>query len=94
MPHCYPHQEAQKYSQDGTRLFVVCTKCGATLREVDPRADELTAAICGAKPAPEDDTSGCAHTNLDSGFGLAGGGYGVYMYCKDCGYITSKTQTD
>jgi transcription elongation factor Elf1 len=25
------------------------------------------------------------------GFGLAGGGYGAYVYCEDCGII-SKTQ--
>lgn len=40
MKHCYPHHEAQKYSQDGKTLFVVCTECGATLREVDPRGDD------------------------------------------------------
>jgi hypothetical protein len=80
-----------------------CVKCGAGWREYTgcempdcewKEDNALTVAICGAKPMPEDDATGCAHTNLDSGFGLAGGGYGVYMYCKDCGFITSKTQTD
>jgi hypothetical protein len=55
---------------------------------------DIEIAVCGAKPMPDGDASGCAHTNQDSGFGLAGGGYGVYMYCKDCGHILSKTQTD
>lgn len=56
--------------------------------------ETITLAMCGAKPMPKDDPTGCPHTNQDSGFGLAGGGYGVYMYCTECGYITSKTQTD
>ncbi len=30
---------------------------------------------------------------LESGFGLAGGGYGVYEYCETHGVIT-KTQTE
>lgn len=30
----------------------------------------------------------------ESGFGLAGGGYGVYMYCPQCYKILSKTQVD
>lgn len=28
----------------------------------------------------------------ESGFGLAGGGYGVYTYCPKCGAILSKVQ--
>ena len=28
----------------------------------------------------------------EQGFGLAGGGYGVYTYCPQCGKILSKTQ--
>ena len=31
---------------------------------------------------------------LEAGFGLVGGGYGVYMYCSRCGEIVSKTQVD
>lgn len=27
----------------------------------------------------------------ESGFGLAGGGYGVYTYCPECERITSKS---
>jgi ssDNA-binding Zn-finger/Zn-ribbon topoisomerase 1 len=29
-----------------------------------------------------------------SGFGLAGGGYGVYDYCPKCEAITNKVQVD
>lgn len=40
----------------------------------------------------------CPHcgTPLESGYGMAGGGMGVYMYCPadDCGKYFSKTQTD
>lgn len=28
------------------------------------------------------------------GFGLAGGGYGAYTYCPQCGDMLSKTQCD
>lgn len=30
----------------------------------------------------------------ESGFGLAGGGYGVYTYCPQCGDMLSKIQID
>ena len=36
----------------------------------------------------------CTHLETNSGFGLAGGGYGVYMYCVACGEILTKTQTE
>ncbi len=28
---------------------------------------------------------------LQIGFGMAGGGYGVYTYCEACSEVTSKT---
>lgn len=38
----------------------------------------------------------CPHckTELETGFGLAGGGYGAYVYCPNdqCGKYFSKTQ--
>ncbi len=34
----------------------------------------------------------CRHEKTDMGFGLAGGGYGAYEYCEDCGIILHKTQ--
>ena len=61
-----------------------CTHCGAGWREYTG---------C-EKPDCEWKDADCEHKNLNSGFGLAGGGYGVYMYCTDCGFIVSKTQTD
>lgn len=38
----------------------------------------------------------CPHKQewLESGFGLAGGGYGVYTYCSNCHRILDKVQTD
>lgn len=36
----------------------------------------------------------CDKRKLDSGFGLAGGGYGPYNYCVNCGVIVSKTVLD
>lgn len=28
----------------------------------------------------------------ETGYGLAGGGFGIYTYCPECGAITSKSQ--
>jgi hypothetical protein len=36
----------------------------------------------------------CEHENTTMGFGLAGGGYGPYEYCEDCGSIIHKTQEE
>lgn len=41
---------------------------------------DLPCATCGVEP--------------ETGFGLAGGGYGVYSYCPKCGIVISKSQTD
>lgn len=38
--------------------------------------------------------SDCPAPNFETGFGLAGGGFGVYEYCQRCGEIVSKTVTD
>lgn len=34
----------------------------------------------------------CKHEHTEMGFGLAGGGYGAYCYCEDCGVILEKWQ--
>lgn len=33
-------------------------------------------------------------TEAEHGFGLAGGGYGVYTYCPKCEIMLGKTQVD
>ena len=40
------------------------------------------------------DVDKCPKCNVygESGYGLAGGGIGVYTYCPECGMILSKTQ--
>ena len=30
----------------------------------------------------------------ETGFGLAGGGFGVYSYCPSCGEVLTKSVTD
>lgn len=40
------------------------------------------------------ETSPCCEAPVIDGFGLAGGGLGVYNYCDKCGKILTKTQTD
>lgn len=34
----------------------------------------------------------CLSTDLEMGFGLAGGGIGPYTYCPKCGIIVNKSQ--
>lgn len=34
----------------------------------------------------------CLTTNLEMGFGLAGGGYGPYSFCPQCGIVVNKSQ--
>lgn len=38
----------------------------------------------------------CPKCNVDAetGFGLAGGGYGVYSYCPQCGELLSKSEVE
>ncbi len=35
----------------------------------------------------------CPAPDFETGFGLAGGGFGVYEYCPACGSIVSKSET-
>lgn len=34
----------------------------------------------------------CLSTNLEMGYGLAGGGIGPYSYCSQCGTVVHKSQ--
>lgn len=36
----------------------------------------------------------CDSPQLEIGFGLAGGGYGVYEYCTSCNKVVSKSQEE
>ncbi len=40
----------------------------------------------------EGDTCPKCGGELDMGYGMAGGGMGVYEYCTECGAIASKTE--
>lgn len=40
------------------------------------------------------EVSPCCEAPVIDGFGLAGGGFGVYNYCDKCGKILTKTITD
>jgi hypothetical protein len=45
-----------------------------------PEYDQLESCPkCGGEP--------------ETGFGLAGGGFGIYSYCPTCGVIISKSET-
>jgi hypothetical protein len=34
----------------------------------------------------------CGSKKVESGYGLAGGGIGCYLYCEDCAHIFDKVQ--
>lgn len=42
---------------------------------------------------PDAGLDSCPHCSgpLEDGFGLAGGGFGIYQFCAACGRIVSKT---
>ena len=47
---------------------------------------------CGG--ADKCDNPQCPAPDFEVGFGLAGGGYGVYEYCEICGRVVSKTEVE
>lgn len=48
------------------------------------------------KDIPEAGPTHCPECKVEaeSGFGLAGGGFGVYTFCPSCGKMLSKTQVE
>lgn len=48
----------------------------------------------GIPEAQPDKCPACGGTDFDQGYGMAGGGMGVYSYCIACGKVTSKVQTE
>jgi hypothetical protein len=43
---------------------------------------------------PQEHAPGCSRPPEETGFGLAGGGYGAYGACPECGAILWKTPED
>lgn len=62
----------------------------------DPEKTKVYMHMCGVKREMEEAERAargpCAHKHTDMGYGLAGGGLGVYEYCNDCGQAINKTQ--
>ena len=60
--------------------------------------EQIKRAIAEAKPYPPEYEQGSSCPKCggetEDGFGLAGGGYGIYTFCPACGIITSKTQVE
>lgn len=52
----------------------------------------MDAPVLEPPPAPPSHDDGCPHDNTEEGFGLAGGGYGPYIFCHDCQTVIEKTQ--
>lgn len=61
--------------------------------------DKLLVHIDSATQHPDIPEAGPTHcpdckVEAESGFGMAGGGMGVYTYCPSCGKMLSKTQVE
>ena len=74
-----------------------CDACDLAVSDEDgyePHDDDVQ--IFGTKGrvhlVQSDRCSKCLSTNLEMGFGLAGGGYGPYSYCPQCGIVVNKSQ--
>ncbi len=58
--------------------------------------EEPWCADCGMSPSsllPANEPGGCPahpHATHEHGFGLAGGGYGPYSICNECGSVFDK----
>ena len=63
----------------------------------DDGSDKITVFVDGsekAKSTPEfrqDLPCATCGSNTETGYGLAGGGMGVYTYCVKCGVVVSKS---
>ena len=53
--------------------------CGGPMREDASKQVGPNCPVCG--------------TELIPGFGLAGGGYGIYDFCAKCGKVYNKVET-
>jgi len=67
-------------------------ECSGTGRRLAIHVDAAEKRAGLPELAPED--SSCPHCGgeLQTGFGLAGGGFGPYTYCEACRKVTSKTE--
>ena len=75
-----------------------CDACDVVVDDegYESHDDDVTLFGCGDKVHPaqneRDRCPKCLSTNLEMGFGLAGGGYGPYSYCPNCGIVVNKSQ--
>jgi hypothetical protein len=59
---------------------------------IDAAAKRADLPDCGG--ASKCERSDCPAPHFETGFGLAGGGFGVYEFCPVCGSVVSKTEVD
>lgn len=74
-----------------------CDACNLAVEDVDgpePHDDDVLLFGTRGNPAnaPHERCPKCLSVNLEMGFGLAGGGYGPYSYCPQCGIVVNKSQ--
>jgi hypothetical protein len=76
-----------------------CDKCDLAIADEDgPEPHDDDVQIFGTGPVmslvqnQRDRCPKCLSTNLEMGYGLAGGGFGPYSYCTTCGIVVNKSQ--
>lgn len=75
-----------------------CEICEAETEFVTYSSEEPWCQDCGYAPSrllPDNNPGGCpAHPNAthETGYGLAGGGFGVYSICNECGSVFDKVE--
>lgn len=71
-----------------------CDACNEAYGDEDgPEPHDDDVQIFGAGSAVQTERCPkCLSTNLEMGYGLAGGGFGPYSYCPTCGVVVHKSQ--
>ena len=74
-----------------------CDACDLIVGDEDgpePHDDDVSLFGTGGKVhlASAERCPKCLSTDLEMGYGLAGGGMGPYSYCSKCGIVVNKSQ--
>jgi hypothetical protein len=69
-----------------------CDACDLAIADGGYEAHDDDVQIFGTSSGPIARCPKCLSTNLEMGYGLAGGGMGPYSYCPTCGVVVNKSQ--
>jgi hypothetical protein len=69
-----------------------CDACDLAVADDGYEAHDDDVQIFGTGAGSSVRCPKCLSTNLEMGYGLAGGGVGPYSYCPTCGIVVTKSQ--